>query len=172
MLELGSGAALPSLAALAHGASSVHITDYPAPNLLENCRRNLEANRGELGDEAVDSRSHVFGHLWGTEEPVHLKNSVDTVIAAECLWIHEQHAELLHSIEYFLKPTGTLLMSYAHHVPGKEEADDSFFEGASSNHGLVETLRRENQMKYMWDADKRVTQYLVVLEKRPPAERE
>ena len=44
VLELGAGAALPSLVAARVGAKSIVITDYPASSVLQAIRENVAAN--------------------------------------------------------------------------------------------------------------------------------
>ena len=44
VLELGAGAALPSLCAALLGARTVLVTDYPDARMLENTAHNLDVN--------------------------------------------------------------------------------------------------------------------------------
>lgn len=41
ILELGAGAGLPSLVCALKGASTVVVTDYPDPDLVENLEYNI-----------------------------------------------------------------------------------------------------------------------------------
>jgi nicotinamide N-methyltransferase len=47
-LELGAGAALPSLIAAANGASKTVVTDYPDQELIENIEYNVKSNLPSL----------------------------------------------------------------------------------------------------------------------------
>jgi nicotinamide N-methyltransferase len=44
VLELGAGAALPSILAIKHSAKKVVVTDYPEKELLANLHENVETN--------------------------------------------------------------------------------------------------------------------------------
>jgi len=50
ILELGAGAAVPSMIAALRGASYVLITDYPDKELVENIKYNLSENLPVVGD--------------------------------------------------------------------------------------------------------------------------
>ena len=60
VLELGAGAALPSLCAAQLGARSVLVTDFADEKMLENMRRNLNAN---LSPQQL-RRARVCGYNW------------------------------------------------------------------------------------------------------------
>ena len=60
MLELGAGAALPSIIASKCGARQVVVTDYPAPGILEAISKNVEANVVEEARANI----HVLGLDW------------------------------------------------------------------------------------------------------------
>ena len=61
VLEIGAGAALPSVVAGLLGASAVVVSDWPDAKMLENMRHNLAAN---LPSEAVRQRTRVVGYDW------------------------------------------------------------------------------------------------------------
>lgn len=42
MLELGAGAGLPGIVSAIKGASTVVVTDYPDPDLIENIAHNVD----------------------------------------------------------------------------------------------------------------------------------
>lgn len=44
MLELGAGAALPSIIASANGATKTVVTDYPDQELIDNMEYNIKSN--------------------------------------------------------------------------------------------------------------------------------
>jgi nicotinamide N-methyltransferase len=41
-LELGAGAGLPGIVSAIKGASTVVVTDYPDPDLIENITHNID----------------------------------------------------------------------------------------------------------------------------------
>jgi len=51
ILELGAGAGLPSLVCTLKGASTVVVTDYPDPDLVENLEHNINQCK-ELGGKS------------------------------------------------------------------------------------------------------------------------
>ncbi|KAG7397613.1 hypothetical protein PHYBOEH_000434 [Phytophthora boehmeriae] len=89
----------------------------------------------------------------------------DVAIVAECLWLHHLHEDLLKSIDSCLVPGGKAFVSFAHHVPGHEQNDLSFFTKAKTLFGFdsvhVDTLASP----HVFNADKLVDQYLYVLTK-------
>ncbi|PSS02515.1 nicotinamide N-methyltransferase [Coniella lustricola] len=110
-IELGAGAALPSLLATLLGARRVVMTDYPAPavisNLRANAQRNVKSEFSPLGKIAEDVL--VEGHAWGELSSSSSSSSeinhhaFDRVMICDCLWMPWQHANLLASIDWFLK---------------------------------------------------------------------
>lgn len=123
-IELGAGTALPSLLAALLGARRVVLTDYPAPavisNLRANAERNIKTEFSPLGSVAGDVL--VEGHAWGELSPLESASTTmttttttpplineanhhafDRVFVCDCLWMPWQHANLLASIEWFLK---------------------------------------------------------------------
>eukprot|EP01037_Dinobryon_pediforme_P033375 gene33375-38784_t len=59
VLEIGAGAALPSLVASALGARSIVITDYPEISVLENISELITRNK------LVNCQ--VLGYKWGED---------------------------------------------------------------------------------------------------------
>ncbi|KAK3398909.1 hypothetical protein B0T20DRAFT_184391 [Sordaria brevicollis] len=104
-IEMGAGTGLPSLMAAMLGAKRVLVTDYPAPVVIENLRKNVELNLKD--QEAVKGvEVAVEGHGWGElETPLAKENkgAFDRVLCADCLWMPEQHDNLRKSIAWFLK---------------------------------------------------------------------
>jgi nicotinamide N-methyltransferase len=121
-----------------------------------------------LDSGVAEERCVVEGHLWGSPLPARHNQAFDVCIVAECLWNHPQHAALLASLNGFLKPGGVVLLSYAHHIPGCEEADDAFFAMASAapfGFAVNPEVAEQRPMRYMWDADKTTDQILRILAK-------
>ena len=88
VLEFGAGAGIPSMAAKHVGAHFVCSTDYPAPAVLDNLRKNINLNCHD------DRNIVVHGYMWG-KEVSHLLAAnegqrFDVLLASECLWRHEQ----------------------------------------------------------------------------------
>ncbi len=183
VVELGAAAALPSLVSLHLGCSRALITDYPSEHVLSAVRRNVDANAKTLGGD-LETRCEVLGHLWGAVaaeasssgaelagslEPRH-RHAFDVALVAECLWKHDEHENLLRSIEAFLRADGrgVIVMSYAHHIPGLEAQDDEFF-ALAAKAGYIVEHSETREMRYMWNAEKTVPQCLRVLRKAPPS---
>ena len=196
ILELGAAAALPSLVARDRGARAVVVTDYPASalldNIAENFARNPPARAGGAGDAGgAGARVRVLGHLWGAPvEPLLAAagGRFDVVIAAECLWRHEQHADLCATIARALRRPSAAdadgaapraLVAFSHHIPGLEAKDLGFFERAAAcsaaAHGgddeggaadalhLKPELVLSREMPHMFTANKTTTQFLYQL---------
>ena len=67
VLEIGAGAALPSVVASLLGAAAVVVTDYPDERMLKNMVLNLDANlRGGYARE----RSVVIGYDWNASPSI------------------------------------------------------------------------------------------------------
>lgn len=173
-IEFGAGTALPSLVAAAFHSKLTVITDYPDASVLQCLRETVGYNWEAC--QRPTGRIAVVGHEWGTsiddiskvfQQPDNdadtIESTFDVAFLSECLWLHRCHSALIHSLDRLLHPvTGKAIVTYAHHVPGMEAADDAFFELAAIS-GLDITERSEHEMEYMWDSDKRITVYLRVL---------
>jgi len=184
-LELGAGTALPSLSSLYLGSRVSIITDYPDDRIVNSIRRTVERNAEACRS---DHRVDVIGYEWGTDVtsirratsslfslqsekeklaenndaavPTPNNFSFDVILLSECLWIHRTHAALAESIHKLLNPTtGIVLLTYAHHVPGMEEKDDSFFDIMKEKYGLITTHVETRSMQYMWDEKKKESSF-------------
>lgn len=67
VVELGAGAALPSIIAAKCGAARVAITDYPADSILAAVRKNVQ---GSLSQSSGDKRVSVHGLDWSNSGSV------------------------------------------------------------------------------------------------------
>eukprot|EP01041_Mallomonas_annulata_P008956 gene8956-18532_t len=144
ILELGAGAALPSLVSLKLGAGEVTITDYPGDSILENISVLLMEN-----NILVDNRRvKICGHIWGNN--VDLIRSTfrqdgrfDVILLAELLWkdTYPLHRALLASTTSLLAPDGLAIVSMVHRptVGHSEENDKEFFHVAETEFKLVTT---------------------------------
>ncbi|KAF3931108.1 hypothetical protein ABW20_dc0107676 [Dactylellina cionopaga] len=104
VLELGAGAALPSLISAIVGAKLVVATDYPAPEILANITANISFNASKLSS----LQPKVYGHTWGNlEEEVaqQYAHSFTRVIAADTLWMDWEHENLVKSMLHFIDDT-------------------------------------------------------------------
>ncbi|KAF3921049.1 hypothetical protein AA313_de0202880 [Arthrobotrys entomopaga] len=102
VLELGAGAALPSLLSALAGAKSVVITDYPAPKILQNITSNISLNSSILSSCTTPK---VYGHTWGilTDTIAETYSHAFTrIIAADTLWMDHEHENLAKSMLHFL----------------------------------------------------------------------
>lgn len=94
----------------------------------------------------------------------------DVVLLSECIWMHRCHEELLQSINEVLHPTndGIIIMTYTHHIPGCEDADNHFFEIAFQKYHFQTIVHEIYPSPYMWDATKSVNIHLKVLQRNIP----
>ncbi|ETK73014.1 hypothetical protein, variant 1 [Phytophthora nicotianae] len=183
LVEFGAASALPSLVALHFGAKLAVMTDYPNDLLLKNIETNIKRNEHLLGI----GRREVRGHLWGSDTTGLLKclasstsdadvgekdpessedlteTRFDVVVVAECLWLHDLHEDLLKSIDACLAPGGKVFVSFAHHVPGHEEHDLSFFIKAKKLYGFDAVHLDTLASPHIFNADRIVDQYLYLL---------
>ncbi|CAI5729694.1 unnamed protein product [Peronospora destructor] len=183
VVEFGAASALPSLVALHFGAQMAVMTDYPNELLLKNIATNIHRNESLLGN----GRHEVCGHLWGSdtagllrcldesqlvETPISKgvgsrsmddETRFDVAVVAECLWLHHLHEDLLKSIDSCLTPCGKAFVSFAHHVPGHEQNDLSFFTKAKKLYGFDAVQLDTLASPHVFNADLIVDQYLYVL---------
>ncbi|WVW85553.1 hypothetical protein I302_107591 [Kwoniella bestiolae CBS 10118] len=140
ILELGAGAALPSIACTLAGAKQVVITDYPDNDLVENMRFNADVNvPGELRGN-VD----VVGHLWG-HDVKHLMartddKGYDLLILSDLVFNHSQHEALIKTVNSTLShsPNACVLVFFTSHRPHLVKEDNAFFPRlAASREGWV-----------------------------------
>ena len=134
VLELGAGAALPGLAVAADGAAFVLITDYPAPDVVENIQRLIAANdvpnaqaMGHVGGEDFAPVGDAAAAAAHAGDPLSGRRVYDVVLMAELLWkdTYPRHRALLTSIVAALAPGGTAYASFAHRPtePTTDHAD-------------------------------------------------
>ncbi|KAI9736772.1 MAG: hypothetical protein M1834_000976 [Cirrosporium novae-zelandiae] len=101
VLELGAGTGLAGIVCALADASEVAISDYPAPEILSNIRKNISKNI----PTTLQAHVSVPGHEWGVFSDdfskAH-KHHYTRVLAADCLWMPWQHRNLTLSILHFL----------------------------------------------------------------------
>lgn len=132
MLELGAGAALPSLVA-ARYASCITITDYPDPGLIQNIEYNVEAID-------ADREIHVEGYIWGNKVDSILSwchHGYDVILLADLIFNHSEHTKLLRCIQNCLARNldALALVFFTPHRPSLVHKDMAFFNLAES-HGF------------------------------------
>lgn len=142
VLELGAGTGLSGIIAARAGAEEVVITDYPAPEVLANIKRNVEKNvkSDQSSARAATGRPQcwVQGHEWGNLEDefcAEHKGTFDIIIVADCLWMPWQHENLMKSINHFMKPEGKAWVVAGFHT-GRAKMANFFVEGTLVKHNL------------------------------------
>lgn len=116
VIELGSGAALPSLVCDKHlHAKCTVATDYPDKHVLQAMQSNAEKNK-------CSSNFHVLGLDWeenGTAvvnvERITGQKHVDYILAADTLWMPQYHTALLKTVLELMGPKTRLVMAFMHH---------------------------------------------------------
>jgi nicotinamide N-methyltransferase len=127
VLELGAAAGLPSLISSLNGADWVTLTDYPDADLILNMSRNVQVNLSQT----QQSRVSVQGFLWGQDVTSLISNGqYDLILLADLIFNHTEHYSLLKSCKECLRPTGSVLVIFTHHVVKWAERDLMFFERA------------------------------------------
>ncbi|KAE9082870.1 hypothetical protein PF010_g21419 [Phytophthora fragariae] len=89
------------------------------------------------------------------------KNRFDVAVVAECLWLHHLHEDLLKSINSCLAPGGKTFVSFAHHVPGHEKNDLSFFTKAKQLYGFDAVHLDTLASPHVFSPDLLVDQYFL-----------
>ena len=168
IIEFGAAAGLPAIACYKMGAACVCASDYPSSSVIANLSENIIRNADRSTSMILLQNTAKIGcisHIWGSDvdELISFNNGVlyDVVIASECLWHHESHGIFLQSVAAVLRDDGSFILSYSHHIPGMEPADDAFFAEAA-RHGFRVANRRVVLSKHMW-SEKEVEIYIVEL---------
>ncbi len=155
VIELGAGAALPSIVSACIGAQFVCITDYPAAGVIENITNVLEHN------SIPTSVACAAGHIWGEKvNPLlelgseEVTEYYDTALMAECLWkdTSHLHKELMTSVYALLKPQGSGFFTFAHRPSSdgshKPKDDLHIFDFTAKDVGFTTIKRLPSVIKY------------------------
>ncbi|KAL8708654.1 MAG: hypothetical protein Q9220_006479 [cf. Caloplaca sp. 1 TL-2023] len=145
ILELGAGAGLPSLAAAIWGAKNVVVTDYPDEDLVENMRVNIDSAR-----DVLPASSNVVAKVAPGS------GGFDTLILADLLFNHSQHAALVATTQTTLarSPAATALVFFTPYTPWKYEKDMAFFEIARKGGFQVTQVVERVMDKLMFKDDR------------------
>jgi predicted nicotinamide N-methyase len=176
-IELGAGTGIPSLVALACGSTCSILTDYPDERLLRSIRETVGLN-WEVCCRPLN-RVAVIGHEWGSDvDDIHRSTEnllrlsrdesttvcFDSVFLSECLWMHRSHHDLAKSIHRLVdQERGIVVITYGHHVPGCESADDAFFDICANKYGLTTIHEETRESEYMWNSSMAMQVHLRVL---------
>ncbi len=149
VLEFGAASGLPSIITAKCGAAKVCASDYPSQEVIDTLKRNVKRNE-------MDTLVTVVPHIWGSAVSSLLAENCgrkyDVIVMAECVWRHDCHDDLLLSVRSCLKEEGRLLMTYSHHVPGCEDADDAFCRKAEQC-GFFLREKRILRIPHQWKPD-------------------
>ncbi|KAJ5132293.1 hypothetical protein N7448_006451 [Penicillium atrosanguineum] len=139
VLELGAGAALPSLISAIANASRVVATDHPSsPALAGAIKFNMDYN---LRNRSSNTQISIEPHEWGVLDSnfaLQNKGAFTRIIAADCYWMPEQHENLVRTIQWFMAPGGKLWVVAGMHTGRGIVA--RFFEIAAQNGLEVERI--------------------------------
>lgn len=177
ILELGAGAALPSIVAVMRGARHCTITDYPEQEIIDNIRHNVTTN---LESDELRSRTTVMGYQWGSGMDSLLpasegavasqEDKFDCIFMSDLIFNHSAHGALLDTCEHCLKRDGIAYVIFSHHRPWKAKQDMNFFVLAKER-GYAVTKIREEKFPVMFEedpGDREVRETVHVYEMRLP----
>ena len=133
VLELGAGAALPSIVCALNCAKSVTSTDYPEKSLLDNIMKNAEQN---APNKVLDGTFKTQGYLWGQDEqlldePLTVNGKFDLILMADLIFNHSQHENILKTCQQVLNKSGMILKTFSHNVVNWADRDMKFFDLAA-----------------------------------------
>ncbi|OOF95978.1 hypothetical protein ASPCADRAFT_48037 [Aspergillus carbonarius ITEM 5010] len=120
VLELGAGAALPSVVCALAQASAITVTDHPSsPALSGAIGFNMTYNVRNPKNSASTNVT-IQPHEWGTLETdpwaVQNKGCFTRIIAADCYWMRSQHENLVRTMRWFLAPGGRVWVVASFHT--------------------------------------------------------
>ncbi|PWN91562.1 hypothetical protein FA10DRAFT_265412 [Acaromyces ingoldii] len=99
VLELGAGTGLPSVVATVFGhASSVVVTDYPAPGLLDTLRFNVSRNAPSQAGGIITVQGLDWTSVQDRLAVVQGHQTFERVFSADGLWMGQLHEPLVATI--------------------------------------------------------------------------
>ncbi|KAJ1961600.1 Protein N-terminal and lysine N-methyltransferase efm7, partial [Dimargaris xerosporica] len=170
VLELGAGAALPSIVAALNGARKVVVTDYPDVDLLGNIEYNLSQS---LPTQVKQGTVQLAGYIWG-HDPTPLLQHVappgtnatnvlsmsakfDVIILCDLIFNHSQHRNMLQSCQQCLTTDpanpGRVFVFFTHHRPHLAHCDMAFFDLARDEFGFRVEHILSDQLEPMFAQD-------------------
>jgi len=96
-----AGTGLAGIICTLAGADKVIMSDYPAPEILANIRVNVEKNIPRSTQRKVSVKGHEWGVLTDDFATTYA-NGFTRVIAADTLWMPNEHRSLVKSMLHFL----------------------------------------------------------------------
>ncbi|KAB8270911.1 hypothetical protein BDV30DRAFT_157742 [Aspergillus minisclerotigenes] len=140
VLELGAGAALPSVVCALAQASTVTITDHPSsPAFAGAIAFNVDHNvRKSPSTTEVIIKPHEWGTLDSDPWAVDKKGTFTRIIGADCYWMSSQHENLVNTMKWFLAPGGKVWVVAGFHTGRTIVA--GFFETAVNNGLEIERI--------------------------------
>ena len=164
VLEVGAGAALPSMCCCKMGAKNVVATDYPDENLVDNIRFNISPFKN----------GKVTGFKFGADPaPLMALNNgekFDIMILSDVIFNHTVHKELMKSVVDLLKDDGYALVLFTHHRTHLVKEDLAFIDIAEKKFPLsweeVDTVKHPPMFKDEGHMELRTTAHVGFLRLR------
>lgn len=177
VLELGAGAALPSIVAASLGARRVVATDYPDPDIVETMERNVDENAalicpagaGASSEQQQQQKQDVLvarGFVWGADPRPLLaelppaiggggREKFDVLILADLLFRHSEHGRLLDTIRDTLARTSEskALVFFTSYRPWLQHKDLAFFDLARERGFAVDKVLERRMERPMFEDD-------------------
>lgn len=149
------GVGLAGIVSALSGAHETVVSDYPAPVVLANIKRNIDKNISRDPKPSI----LVQGHEWGVLDDDFArdnKNAFTRILAADCFWMPWQHQNLVRSMLHFLsaEPDARVLAIAAFHTGRAKLA--VFFDVAEEEGLAVEDIYEEdaNGVRREWEKEK------------------
>lgn len=119
------------------------MTDYPAPVVLENIRRNAERSI----PRNLQSKCTIEGHQWGEVEAgfaAEYAHHFTRILAADCYWMPGEHQNLARSMLHYLsvEPRGMVFAISGFHTGRAKLA--AFFDVATEEGLEIEEIYEED----------------------------
>ncbi|PYI07291.1 nicotinamide N-methyltransferase [Aspergillus sclerotiicarbonarius CBS 121057] len=120
VLELGAGAALPSVTCALAQASAVTATDHPSSPALSGAIRFNMTHNLQAPKIPTPTNVTIQPHEWGTLEAdpwaTQNKGCFTRIVAADCYWMRSQHENLVRTMRWFLAPEGRVWVVASFHT--------------------------------------------------------